>query len=99
MNINLYVIADCVNPLCSCSIKAQATFHLFLHWRNFLNIRRKLFDKIKLLDETVLQLNNESLVAALLFGNKTYNEHVNVQILNASFGYTIDSDRFTGSLI
>ena len=28
-----------------------------------------------------------------------YNEQVNVQILNASIGYMIDSDRFTGSLI
>ena len=91
--------AYCVNLLCSCSIKPETTLHFFLHYRNFLNIRRKLFDKIIFLDETLLQLNDESLLTVQLFGSKIYNEQVNVQILNASVDYIIDSDRFTGSLI
>ena len=91
--------ADCVNPLCSCSIEPETTLHFFLHCHNFLNIRTKLFDKIKLLDETFLQLNDESLLTVLLFGSKSYNKQVNVQIPNASIDYIIDSDRFTGSLI
>ena len=91
--------ADFVNPLCSCSVKPETTLHFFLHYRNFLNIRRKLFVRIKLLDETLLQLNDESLLTVLLFGSKIYNEQVNVQILNESIDYIIDSDRFTGSLI
>ena len=90
--------ADCVNPLCSCSIKPETTLYFFLHCRNLLNIRRKLFDKIKLL-ETFSQLNDKNLLTVLLFGSKIYNEKVNVQILNASIDYIIDSDRFTGSLI
>ena len=91
--------ADCVNPLCSCSIEPETTLHFFLHCCNFLNIRRKLFDKIKLLDETLLQLNVENLLIVLLFGRKIYTKQVNVQILNPSIDYTVDSDRFTGSLI
>ena len=78
---------DCVHPLCSCSIKPETTLHFFLHCCNVLYIRRKLFDKIKLLDETLLQLNDESLITVLLFGSKIYNEHVNAQILKASIGY------------
>ena len=62
---------DCANPLCSSSIKPENTLHLFLHFHSFLNIRTKLVDKMKLLDEKLLQLNEESL---LLFGNKTYNK-------------------------
>ena len=95
----IHNFADCVNLLCSCSIKPETTLHSFLHCCNFLNIRRKLFDKIKLLAETLLQLNDESLLAVLLFSIKIYNEHVNVQTLNASIGYITDSERFTGSLI
>ena len=91
--------ADCVNPLCSCSIKPQTTLHFFLHCHNFLNIRRKLFDKVRLLDETLLQLNDESLLTVLLFGSKMYNEQVNVQFLNASIDCIIDSDRLAGSFI
>ena len=65
--------ADCVKPLCSCSIKPETTLHFFLHCRNLLSIRRKLFEMIKLLDETLLQLNGESLLTVLLFGSKIYN--------------------------
>ena len=61
----------------------------------FLNIRRKLFDKIKFLDETLLQLNDEILLTVL----KIYNEQVDVQLLNASIDYIINSDRLTGYLI
>ena len=91
--------ADCVKPLCSCGIKPETKLHFFLHCCNFLNIRRKLFDKIKLLDETLLQLNDESLLTVLLFGSNIHTEQVNVQVLNVSIDYIIDSDRFTGSLI
>ena len=54
---------------------------------------------MKLLDEALLQLSDENLLTVLLFGGKIYNKDVNVQILNASISYIIDSDRFTGSLI
>ena len=46
--------ADCVNSLCSCSIQPEAKLHFFLHCRNLVKIRRKLTDKIKLVDETFL---------------------------------------------
>ena len=83
--------ANSVNPLCAGSIKPETTRHFFLHCCNFLNITRILFDKIKLPGETLLQL--------LLFGSKIYNEQVNVQIINASIDYIIDSNSFTDSLI
>ena len=63
--------------------------NLVFLWYVF-NIRRKLFDKIKLLDEkTLCKLNDESLLTVLLFGSKIYNEQVNVQILNASIDFYI----------
>ena len=52
--------AGCVNPLRSCSIEPETTLHFFLRCHNFLNIIRKLFDKIKLPEETLLQLNDKS---------------------------------------
>ena len=76
--------ADCVNLLCSCSIKPETILQIFLHWHNLLNLRKELYDKIKLLDETLLQSNEESLLTVLLFGSKIFNEQENVQILNAS---------------
>ena len=69
--------ADCVNPLCSSSIKPETTINFFWHFHNFLNIRRKLFDRIKLLDETLLKLVDESLLTVVLFESKIYNKQVN----------------------
>ena len=43
--------------------------HFFLHCHKFLNTRKIFFDKIKLLDGTFLQLNEESLLTVLLFGS------------------------------
>ena len=83
--------ADCGNTFYSCNIKPETTLHFFRCCRNF--------DKIKILDETLFHLNDQSLLTALPFGSEIYNENMNKKILNASIGYIIDSDRFTGSLI
>ena len=39
------------------------------------------------------------ITTVLFFGSKSYNEAVNVQILNASIEFIIDSDKFAGSFI
>ena len=75
--------ADCVKPQCSSNIEPETTFHFFLHCHNFVNIRKKSFDKIKLLDEILWQLIDESLLTVPLFSSNIYNEQVNVRILNA----------------
>ena len=62
--------ADCVDLSCSCSIEPNTTLHFFLRCHNFLRKRRKLFDKINILDEILLQLNEDSLLTALLFRRK-----------------------------
>ena len=92
-------LANGVKLLCSWSIKLEIKIHFFLHCHNFFKIRTKLFDRIKLLDETLLQLNEESLLTVLTFDSKIYNEQVNVEILNASADYIIHSNAFAGSLI
>ena len=68
-----------------------------MHCCNFLNIRKKLLDKIKHLDENLFQLNEESLLTVLHFGSKIYSEQVNVQIPNASVDI-FEPNWFTGSL-
>ena len=60
-------------------------------------LKKKL--KIKLPDETLLQLNDESLLTVLLFGSKIYNKKLNVQTLNASVGYLTYSDVFVVSSV
>ena len=49
---------DCVNPLCSCGIKPEATLHFFPALSQLPKHEKKLFDKIKLLQETLLQFQN-----------------------------------------
>ena len=81
-----------MNQLCSCSITPETTLHFFLHCHNFLSIRRKLFHKIKVLDETLFQLKEDSLLKVPLFNSKFYNNQKDVQIGNASICYIIESN-------
>ena len=92
-------LANCVKLLCSWSIKLETKIDFFLHCHNFFKIRTTLFDRIKLLDETLLRLNEESLLTVLTFDSKMYNKQVNVQILNASADHIVHSNGFAGSLI
>ena len=70
---------------------------LFSDCHNSSSIRRKLFDEIKLVDETLSQLNEESLLTVILFGSKIYKEQLNVQILSERVGYIYESNWFLGS--
>ena len=37
---------DCINPLCSCSLKDETRTHFFLQCHDFVNIRNTLLNKL-----------------------------------------------------
>ena len=37
---------NCINPLCSCSLKIELTFHFLLHWNHYTNICVTLLNSI-----------------------------------------------------
>ena len=43
---------ECVNPLCSCSLKVESVSHFLLHCHYFTDIRKTLFNELQSIDET-----------------------------------------------
>lgn len=60
---------DCINPLCSCSLEAESVIHYFLHCHHYTALRETLFNDLKLIDETILNLTDNEKVELLLYGD------------------------------
>ena len=89
---------NCINPLCTCSLEVESTAHFFLHCRNYCEIRTKLFNDIKLIDENLFKLSEKQLADVLLYGFPKLDQYQNRKILESSMEYIIESKRFDRSL-
>ena len=54
---------------------------------------------LKIIDENILRLSENSLVQLLLFGDPKYNHVDNCQILNTSINFILKSERFIGAIM
>ena len=90
---------NCINPLCSCSLEIESTFHFLLHCHHYTNIRVTLLNSIAEIIGNTFNINDECLVSLLLFGSQKYTEIDNSYIVNATIKYLLDSGRFNGPLL
>ena len=88
-----------INPLCTCSLEPESNFH-FLHCcHNYFTLRDELMNDLKIIDENILRLSENSLVQLVLFGDPNDNLIDDYEILNASINYTLKLERFKGSVM
>ena len=71
---------DTINPLCSCSLEIESTFHFFLRCQNFITPRTNLMNELRKLDSNILNLDEISLTKLLLYGDSKYENKVNKKI-------------------
>ena len=90
---------NCINPLCSCSLKIESTSHFLLHCHHYTKIRVTLLNSIAEIIGNTFNINDECLVNLLLFGSQKYTEIENSHIVNATIKYLLDSGRFNGPLL
>ena len=90
---------NCINPLCTCSLEVESTFHVFLHCLHYNNIRETLLNDLKSVDENILKLSGNKLINLLLYGDSKFDSNKNTRLLNAAIKYIIDSGRFTVPLV
>ena len=74
---------DCINPLCSCSLRVKNNVHFFLHCHHF-SLHTKPMNNIKSIDKDIMNGHDSDLVNILLFGCSKYKYHINSKILNFS---------------
>ena len=59
-----------INPLCSCSLKIESTFHFLLHCHHYTNIRVTLLNSAAEIIGNAFNIYDECLVNLLLFGSQ-----------------------------
>ena len=89
-----YNFQDTLNPLCSCSIKAESTSHYFLRCHFFHAMRATLINDLRNIDSDLPTLRNENLTNILLYGNQIYDDNTNQIIVMQVIQYIKDSQRF-----
>ena len=89
---------NCIKPQCTCSLKPESISHTFLYCHNYFTLRAELMNNLKIIDENIPRLPENSFVQLLLFGNREYNLFHNCRILNASINFILKSERFKGSI-
>ena len=90
---------DCVSPMCDCGAETETTGHFFLRCQFFANERQKRRDDVYCIDDSIKNLNEESLVSVLLYGSDRLNDSKNKQIRLQRSYYIHATKRFERSLI
>ena len=93
-----HIFQDCLNPLCSCSLKVESNIHSFLHCQHFIQSRQTLLDSVTKI-VNISNLTDDALVNLLLYGSQTLNFEENSTIIKASIKYILSTERFSGPLI
>ena len=89
---------DILNPLCSCFLEAEDTYHFFMCCQNFSDQQSVLFDDLNSVNSEILKMNEYEIVQVLLFGNQSFSKDMNLRIITSSISFIKDSKRFDESL-
>ena len=86
---------ECLNPLCSCSLKTEDATHCLLHCRYFSNQRTDLMKSINSVVHNFEFMSENKKKDLLLFGDSRFDENKNKVILEATITFIKKSERFT----
>ena len=90
---------DCLNPLCSCSLKIEDTSHYLLHCHHFSNRRIDLMNSVNSIIPNFESMNDNMKKDILLYGDSRFDENNNKFILEATINYLKNSERFSQSIL
>ena len=86
--------SDCLDEICIYEKGIESTNHFFLQCSLFLKERHVLIHKIRDIDSSLIDQNENSLCYTLLFDKENMNDSDNVHILNATMEYILSTERF-----
>ena len=84
--------ADSLNPLCYCSLESR--LYYFLHCQSYTTLRIALTTDLKNINDAIMSLNENDLLHVILYGNKNFDNNMNVSILTATIKFIKVSERF-----
>ena len=89
---------ECVNPLCSFSLKTEDTEHYLLHCHHFTPLRINLMNSVNSVLYNFESLSDIDKKEILLYGDPRIDNNKNKIIVEATLNYIKVSERFSGSL-
>ena len=95
----IYGFLDSLNPIYSCGLDVETTYHYLLHCPNFTNKRSIFLNIVSKTNESNLTSCDTSVVKILLNGDESLDLETNTLILNATVYFILSSRRFDGPLI
>ena len=87
-----------MNPLCSCSLEIEDTWHYLLHCHHFNHICIDFMNSVKSVYDNFESLSDKDKKDILLYGDSRLGRIKNKSILEAILTYIKNSERFCGSL-
>ena len=89
---------NCINPLCTCSLKVESTVHFFLHCPHYHNVQAKRLNSIEAIDTNLFKLSEEQLTKVLVYGFLYLYQNQNRNNLNSLIEYKVELKRFESSV-
>ena len=89
---------DSLDPFCNCSRHIETT-QFCLHYSNYSNQRKIIFEKITNIKRSLLNQNNSIIVETLLLGSNGLNDEENAWIIESIIEYILTTKRFITSLL
>ena len=86
--------SDCLDEIWICRKDIESTNHFRLQCSLFLNEKQVLMNKIRDIDYSLIDQNENSLCHTLLFGKENMNGSENTHILKATIEYIFSTERF-----
>ena len=86
--------SDCLDEICMCVKDIETTDHFLLHCSLFLNEMQVLMNKIRDIDSSIIDQNENSLCHRLVFGKENMNDSENTHILKTTIEYILSTDWF-----
>ena len=77
-----------------CGKDIESTSHFLLQCSLFRNERQVLMNKIRDIDSSLIDQNENSLCYTLLFGKENMNDRENTHILKATIDYILSAEKF-----
>ena len=90
---------DCLNPLCLCGNNVETSSHFLLDCPTYSKKRMTLLNKIRNINNGILELSSTIMAQTLLFGDSCLSDSTNTLILNSTIDCVIATKRFDGPIV
>ena len=84
---------DSLDPFCNCGWRIEATVHFSLHYSNYSNQRKTLFEKSISIKRFLLNQNDSVIVETLLYESNSLNNEENAWTIESTIEYIITTGR------